>query len=233
MIKKTGLLFLMCALAKVAVSQDNLPAYDRQPIRFGFSIGYNSSDLRVFKKPDFVAPDSVLEINPMSGPGFNIGVVANILLFKYVDLRITPNLAFVDRTLNYTFANPKNNTIRSVESTYVEFPLSLKIRSARHRNVGFFVIGGMKYSYDVISPKKVSKGEDPFDPFSRKVKLKNSDLLYEWGFGWDFYYQYFKFSPEIKFAYGTRNLMKAEDHQFSRPIDQLFSRVLNLTFYFE
>ncbi len=233
MMRKTGIICLLILVTTVGYAQDNLPSYDRQKLRFGFSIGFNSSNLRMVNNPGYYIPDSVLTITPNAGPGFNVGVVSNVLLFRYVDLRFTPNLAFTDRSLSYTFTNSANNTVRQVESTYVEFPLSIKVRSIRHRNVGFFVIGGLKYSYDMISQKKVTKGEDPFDTATRKVKLQNSDLSYEWGFGWDLYYQYFKFTPEIKFAYGMNNMIKKEDHPYSKPIDQLFSRVLNVTFYFE
>jgi hypothetical protein len=231
--KRIIITLLVLASGLSLKAQDNLPSYDRQKLRFGFSIGYNSSSLRVVKQPYFSQNDTVLEINPRSGPGFNIGIVSNVLLFKYVDLRFTPQLSFTDRGLNYIFKDAADNTDRPIESTYIDFPLSIKVRSIRHRNVGFYVIGGVKYSYDVISQKKVTKGEDPFDVTTRKVKLNNTDLSYEWGFGWDLYYQYFKFSPEIKFSYGMNNLLKKEDHRYSRPLDQLFSRVLVLNFYFE
>ncbi len=231
--KRIIITLLVLASGLSLKAQDNLPSYDRQKLRFGFSIGYNSSALRVVKQPYFSQNDTVLEINPRSGPGFNIGIVSNVLLFKYVDLRFTPQLSFTDRGLNYIFKDAADNTDRPIESTYLDFPLSIKVRSIRHRNVGFYVIGGVKYSYDVISQKKVTKGEDPFDVTTRKVKLNNTDFSYEWGFGWDLYYQYFKFSPEIKFSYGMNNLLKKEDHRYSRPLDQLFSRVLVLNFYFE
>lgn len=231
--KRIIITLLVLASGLSLKAQDNLPSYDRQKLRFGFSIGYNSSTLRVVKQPYFSQNDTVLEINPRSGPGFNIGIVSNVLLFKYVDLRFTPQLSFTDRGLNYIFKDAADNTDRPIESTYIDFPLSIKVRSIRHRNVGFYVIGGVKYSYDVISQKKVTKGEDPFDVTTRKVKLHDNDFSYEWGFGWDLYYQYFKFSPEIKFSYGMNNLLKKEDHRYSRPLDQLFSRVLVLNFYFE
>ncbi len=214
-------------------AQENLPSYDRQPLRFGFAIGYNYHNLKVYTKPEYNLTDTLYEIRPVGGPGFNIGIVSNVLLFRYLDLRFTPHLSFVDRQLKYTFADPKKNTVRNIESTYVDLPLTLKLRAIRHRNVGFFVVAGARYSFDVISQKKVEKGEDPFDEATRKVKLTNQDIALEWGFGWDLYYQYFKFSPEIKFSYGTRDLFKKESHIYSRPIDQLFSRVVNFTLYFE
>lgn len=232
--KKLIFLFILLFVIYTDVNaQINLPSYDRQKLRFGFLIGFNNSNLKVFEKPQFYLTDSLLSASPVGGPGFNIGIVTNVLLWRYVDLRFTPNLSFIDRQIQYTFADATKNTTRSIESTNVEFPFGLKVRSVRHRNVGFYVLGGMKFSYDVISQKKVEKGEDPFDESTRKVKLQNYDIAYEWGFGWDLYYQYFKFTPEFKFSYGTRDILKKEGHLYSRPLDQLFSRVVCLTLYFE
>lgn len=214
-------------------AQINLPSYDRQKLRFGFLVGFNNSNLKVFPKQQFHTTDTLYQALPVGGPGFNIGIVSNVLLWRYVDLRFTPNLGFVDRQIEYKFADARKNTFRSIESTYIELPLDFKLRSIRHRNVGFYVIGGMRSSFDIISQKKIEKGEDLFDESTRKVKLQNFDLSYEWGFGWDLYYQYFKFSPEIKFSYGTKNILKKEGHLYSRPLDQLFSRVICMTFYFE
>ena len=231
--KKLLLISLLLQFCLRLHAQDNTPGYDRQKYHFGFSMGYNASSLVILKNQNFYQPDSLLAISPIAGPGFNLGLVADVLLYKHVNLRFTPNLSFVDRSLQYTFQDERKNTIRSIESTYVEFPLDIKIKANRRRNMGFYVIGGLKYSYDVISNKKVTKGEDPFDEATRKVKLQSSGLSYEWGFGWDLYYQYFRFSPEIKFQHGISDLLKKEDHIYSRPLDKLFSRVICITLYFE
>ncbi len=107
------------------LAQDNTPGYDRQKYHFGFSMGYNASSLAIVKNQNFYQPDSLLAISPISGPGFNLGLVADVLLYKHVNLRFTPNLSFVDRSLQYTFQDERKNTIRSIASTYVEFPLDI------------------------------------------------------------------------------------------------------------
>ena len=227
------ILFILLLSFTRLQAQINLPSYDRQKLRFGFLVGFNNSNLKVFPKQEFYKTDTLFQATPLSGPGFNIGIVTNVLLWRYVDLRFTPNLGFVDRQIEYKFADVTKNTIKGIESTYIELPLDFKLRSIRHRNVGFYVIGGVRASYDIISQKKIEKGEDIFDETTRKVKLQNFDLSYEWGFGWDLYYQYFKFSPEFKFSYGTKDILKKEGHLYTRPLDQLFSRVICMTFYFE
>ena len=231
--KITYIVFVLMLIQISVKAQINLPSYDRQKLRFGFLVGFNNSNLKVFPKSEYYTTDTLFQATPVGGPGFNIGIVSNVLLWRNLDLRFTPNLGFVDRQIEYKFADITKNATRSIESTYIELPLDIKLRSIRHRNVGFYVIGGMRASFDIISQKKIEKGEDIFDESTRKVKLQNFDLSYEWGFGWDLYYPYFKFSPEIKFSYGTKNILKKEGHLYSRPLDQLFSRVICMTFYFE
>ena len=231
--KITYIVLVLVLIQLTAQAQINLPSYDRQKLRFGFLVGFNNSNLKVFPKTEYYLTDTLFQATPVGGPGFNIGIVTNVLLWRNLDLRFTPNLGFVDRQIEYKFADFTKNTTRSIESTYIELPLDFKLRSIRHRNVGFYVLGGVRSSFDIISQKKIEKGEDIFDESTRKVKLQNFDLSYEWGFGWDLYYPYFKFSPEIKFSYGTKNILKKEGHLYSRPLDQLFSRVICLTFYFE
>ena len=231
--KITYIVLVLVLIQLSAKAQINLPSYDRQKLRFGFLVGFNNSNLKVFPKTEYYLTDTLFQATPVGGPGFNIGIVTNVLLWRNLDLRFTPNLGFVDRQIEYKFADFTKNTTRSIESTYIELPLDFKLRSIRHRNVGFYVLGGVRSSFDIISQKKIEKGEDIFDESTRKVKLQNFDLSYEWGFGWDLYYPYFKFSPEIKFSYGTKNILKKEGHLYSRPLDQLFSRVICLTFYFE
>jgi hypothetical protein len=137
-------------------AQINLPSYDRQKLRFGFLVGFNNSNLKVFPKQEFYKTDTLFQATPLAGPGFNIGIVTNVLLWRYVDLRFTPNLGFVDRQIEYKFADATKNTIKGIESTYIELPLDFKLRSIRHRNVGFYVIGGVRASYDIISQKMVN-----------------------------------------------------------------------------
>ena len=77
MMRKTGIICLLIFVTTAVYAQDNLPSYDRQKLRFGFSIGFNSSNLRMVNRPGYSIPDSVLTITPNAGPGFNIGVVSN------------------------------------------------------------------------------------------------------------------------------------------------------------
>ena len=62
------------------------------------------------------------------------------------------------------------------------------------------------------------------------------------GFGCDFYMQYFKFCPEVKFCFGLSNILKRnrpdlEDvpamQVFSHSLDKVQNNMMIITFYFE
>ena len=66
-----------------------------------------------------------------------------------------------------------------------------------------------------------------------KIRLKNFDLAWEVGFGIDFYLPYFKFSPEIKFSSGLRDMVVRDNTQFTSSIKKMNSNIWMLSFHFE
>lgn len=175
--------------------------------------------------------DTVMTIIPEGGTGFCLGIVSNLHLGENFDLRFLPTLSFGERRLIYSINNKKENEIveshKRVESTFLEFPLLLKFKSDRVGNTRAYIIGGAKPVVDLASQDKVDdKGE-------RILKLKRNDINYELGFGFDFYTQYFKFTPEIKYAFGLNNLMVNENNVYTNSVDWLRSRAFYITFQFE
>ncbi len=225
------LLILVFSVQQVAAQQNSASNIDGSKYNFGFIIGYNSNSLRIEKKSTFRNPDSLQTVIPNNASGFNLGLLANLKLAKSLDLRFTPTLSFVDRDIQYTYIDSELDQLKRIESTYVDFPLSLKLKSIRLRNVRFFIIGGIKTSLDVISQKKFDDRD--LDEEDKKVKLKRLSNAWEVGFGFDLYYPYFKVSPEIKIARGISNLLVKENNRFSRPLDGLFAEAFQLNFYFE
>lgn len=227
------LLIAMIISSHVNAQRDgakNLPKYDYQQIHFGFLLGLNFSDLKVNLIQDFKTIDSiyVLESEPVTG--LNLGIIANLRLGNYFDLRFTPSLSFAQRNLIYDISY--RDTLRGVitkniESNYLEFPVNLKFKSARIRNYRVYVLAGFKYSVDMISQASVEAKDKEI------IKLKKNDYGYEIGLGFDFYMPYFKFSPEIKMYHGLNNLLVQDGKTFSKPMDKLFAEVFTLSFTFE
>lgn len=229
----------------------NLPAYDHAKYHFGFILAGNQMLFTIKNKPGFNnirylnedAPglnyDSlyILSINTGPTPGFTIGIVSNLRLGKYFDLRFVPSLAFGERKINYSFWAYRDSVpaivdiTKPVTSTYVELPLTLKYKSKRMNNVRGYLLGGIKYNIDLASNKK-NKEEDALGK-PTYVKLNSHDLLVEIGVGFDFYTTYFKFGTEIKMGYGINDLLVRDNNIFTSGIERLNSKIFILSFTFE
>ena len=214
----------------------NLQNYDLQIIHFGFLLGVNSFNFVATPIKDLRDVDSVMSISPEAGMGFSLGIISNLHLGDNFDLRFTPTLSFGERKLIYqlrvtpTIINDSATTdtkFKSVESTFLEFPILLKFKSARLNNGRAYVIGGVKPVIDLASQDKVDdKGE-------KILKLKKNDLNCEIGFGIDFYTQYFKFTPEFKMSYGLNNLIVQDNNLYTNSLQSIRSKAFYISFTFE
>ncbi len=208
----------------------NLPKYDQQVIHFGFALGINSSRFVIDRVGDFKIRDTIYSVESDPVSGFNLGILSNLRIGNYFDLRFIPTLSFCQRNLNYNFIY--NDTTKafvpiSVESTYLEFPINLKFKSKRIDNYRIYVLAGWKYQFDMVSQAKVKKSDKDI------IKLNKNDYGYEIGLGFDFYLTYFKFSPEIKMYTGLSNLLVKENTPISSPIDALNAKTFVVSLFFE
>ncbi|MBL0258369.1 MAG: PorT family protein [Bacteroidetes bacterium] len=213
--------------AQLNNSPINLPKYDNQKIHFGFTLGLNSTNCKVTLVPDFKTMDSIYVVESEPVSGLNLGIISNLRLGEYWDLRFIPALSFAQRNLIYQFKYPDSTsagTTKSVESTYLEFPLDLKFKSKRVTNYRMYVLAGARYSIDMVSQAKVRDKDRDI------VKLKRYDFGYEIGLGFDFYLTYFKFSPEIKMFNGLNNLLVKDNSRYASPLDKLNSKIFLVSF---
>ena len=216
------------SLAQRNKKSQNLSRYDFQKIHFGFTLGINELNFNVKKNSNTITNDSLKTLYSKSQKGFNLGIVSNLRIGKYTDLRFVPALIFGERQLEYSFSDSLNtNDVKKIESTLIDFPIYIKYKSERYNNFRAFVIGGLKYSLDIASQSDID------DEGQKLVKLKKNDLMGEVGFGLDFYLEYFKFSPQIKLSYGLINLLKSEDSVYSNSIKRLSTNGWMLSFTFE
>ena len=210
----------------------NLLKYDKQLLHFGFLIGYNQFDFRISPKSDLSEYDSLMVINTASLSGFNLGIVTNLRMGKYFDLRFIPGLSFGDRIVNYTILYSNNSrlvTRKNIESVYLDLPLLVKFKSSRMHNVRAYVVGGVQYSLDLISAAKKKNTTNN----EIVLKLYPSDFQAQVGIGADFYCTYFKFSTELKMSFGLNNLLVKEDNIYSQSVQSLKSKLLQISFMFE
>jgi hypothetical protein len=142
-----------------------------------------------------------------------------------------PTLSFSARTLQYVIL--ENNVIvprdKQVESVFLDFPLLFKYKSERSGNFRAYLIGGAKYSLDMASQKDLNSKlvKDIL------IKIDDTDFLAVFGIGFDLYLNYFKFSPEITYAFGLKNLLVQDNNILTKPIDRLTSKIIQISFNFE
>jgi len=233
-LSKIILIFFFVSVAFSSYSQrhkkpQNLPRYDFKKIHFGFTLGINSLNFHINKNNDFLINDTLLTMLAEDQKGFNLGIVSNLRLGRYTDLRFIPTLVFGERILNYKFNDQGNLLLQDkrIESTLIDFPISLKYKSARYNNFRTYVICGIKYSLDIASQSEID------DEGQEIVKLNNHDLMIEGGFGIDFYLQYFKFSPQIKLSHGIINVLSKDNTLYTETINNLKTTSWMLSFTFE
>lgn len=231
----------------------HLPKFDLDPYHFGFILAGNQmmltwkpvdnyQDLIWTKSEapdiDYSAPLFKVD-NIISGPvpGFAVGIVGNLRLGNYFDLRFIPTLAFGDRYIDYTIQGLDNDEMpignsfvlrKSLPSTMVDFPLHVKYRSKRLNNFAAYVIAGGKYSIEMASTKKIMSVTGNYP-----VKIDRNDFSGELGAGFDFYTPYFKFGTELKMSYGIKNSLIKDEFMYSKILNSLHNKVFQLSFTFE
>lgn len=205
----------------------NLPNYDNKPIHFGFLIGLNTLDFKL--TPVSNVEDELFVIQSQNQKGFNLGVVSNMRLGNNLDFRFIPTLSLAERRIFYTLIDNTvlTNENKKIESTFIEFPISIKYKSSRYNNGRAYIMTGMKYSLDLASQRNID------DEGLEIVKIKKDDFLYEIGLGLDFYLPYFKFSPELKANFGLTNLVVNDGSIYSRSIKGMKTRGFSISFTFE
>ena len=208
----------------------NLARYDFKKLHFGFTLGLNDLNFNINKNSSTLNNDTLLTLLSNSQKGFNLGIVSNLRIGKYTDLRFIPTLVFGERHLNFGFIDSNgvsDEQIKKIESTLIDFPVYIKYKSERYNNFRTYVLGGIKYSLDIASQDRID------DEGKEIVKLKKNDLMGEIGFGIDFYLEYFKFSPQIKLSYGILNVLSKDETIYTKSINRLSTNGWMISFTFE
>lgn len=236
--KKTVILLLLVLttkgysqFAKNMFSKDpiiNLENWQKQRLYFGYYLGFNSFDFK-FDCENVVEQD----IQVKKTTGFNVGVVADLRLQEYINLRFEPGLYYTKRDLYFPGVGElEKDYLREVNSTYIHFPLLLKFSSLRTGNIRPYLVGGMSTTLNLSSN---SKSKD--DNFQQKFRVKQWTTAYELGFGIDFFTEYFIFSPSVRGMFGIGDeLIRDNPANGASPwtdnIDSMKSRAILINFTF-
>ena len=203
----------------------NLENEDKIFLNWGYFLGFNQYDFKFEYKNN---RDDILVDKSL---GFNVGLIGEMRLNEFLDLRFEPGLFYSQRTLGFPGFSTENDAIRVLKSTYINFPLLLKVSTRRLGNWKPFIIGGPYASINLGSNEKSLD-----DNSSGTFRMKQKVYGYEMGFGIEFYTQYFKFSPSIRGVFALSDEL-VPDNSANSPwtgnIESLKTRGIFVNFTFE
>lgn len=210
----------------------NNPNYDlRRKFTYGFHLGLHSSTYQVKYSDEFTTPafDTVFSVEPEWRQGFLLGFIVNYRVSEFLDIRLTPQVAFYEHSLSYIYVRTPNSLptdVQTIESTMVEFPLLAKYKSVRRGNLRMYMIGGVKPGFE-------ASGRKELETITEKLAVSDFNLGLEAGLGLDFYYPLFKFSPEIRFSKGLTNLLQDSNNPYGQPLRRINTNTITLYLLFQ
>ncbi|PIB32841.1 PorT protein [Gaetbulibacter sp. 5U11] len=230
---------LLLALFLTTVSQaqlftkekvKNLETVDKATLSWGYYLGFNNLDFKL----DY--NNNLGDIQTERTIGFNVGLLGNVRINDYFDVRFEPGLVISQRNLMYpenyfdTFDEEitDSDLLREVKSTYVYFPLLLKISTKRVNNFKPFVLAGVSTAINLSSNEK-----NPDDNSAGEFRMVKNMQFFELGFGIDFYLDRFKFTPSIRGVFAMQDeLIRDKDinSPWTSNISQMQTRGIFINF---
>ncbi len=197
---------------------------DDKLVSYGFFLAAHTNTLRLkysdaFFDPTNTTTSNVASIYTQFTPGFSLGFVGMLRLHDQVHLLFTPKVGFYEYKTEVNFygevstnvpgsGNINNELIVNApkvitsEATMVELPILFKYRSQRFNNTRMYFIGGGSYQFRTKSQEEADLDE---------LVTTGRDFTLEMGMGFEIYFKYFKFAPEIRFSHVLNNLYQAEN----------------------
>jgi len=198
---------------------------DKKLLNWGYFLGLNQYDFKIEYK------ENAQDILVSKSFGFNVGLIGEVRLNEFLDVRFEPGLHYGSRLMGFPGFEDERDAIREVKSTYINFPLLLKASTRRYGNFKPFLLGGVSTGLNLGSNE-----ESLDDNSSGTFRMKKWVYNYELGFGIDFYLEYFKFTPSIRGVFAiTDELVPDNDPNspWTGNIESLKTRGIFINFTFE
>lgn len=222
--------FSLALLAQQQPGRGNYNFMNKQgkPYYFGLTLAFHSSDYNVFRSKNFHQQEQILSVESVTGPGYNVNVVSNLKIGRYFDFRLLPGFSFTTRNLRYRdLSVPSEVSAITIESVFTEVPFHVRFKSEPYNDMRLYVVGGIKYSFDIASKARRSQDD-------RILRISPTDFSLEAGFGMQFFFPYFILSPELKFTQGINNILIFNERIIqSNVLENVLSRTITLSFHFE
>jgi len=232
--KKLSIIFCLLLSSLVASAQMNNPYVDDKLLHFGFSLGVNFMGYSVTDSNVPIQGETYHARTNSMLPGFTVGFVSDLRLSRHLNLRFLPNLSFGQKTIEYS--NESHHPILGRDSSNttilnlpLALPLVLKWSAEREKNYRPYLVAGGGVAFDFARDTE------------RMIYQQLIDYFVTFGFGCDFYMQWFKFCPEIRYQVGFKNALTPvegrqlppADHFYTNAISRLRNQQITLIFNFE
>ncbi|MES2794789.1 MAG: porin family protein [Bacteroidota bacterium] len=231
--RKIGFLLLILALQYPVFSQTKvynrrfLENYDDKDIHFGFYFGTGFSRLDPKHSDYFLnqTDETVLVSSPPKF-AFKVGMVVNKYLNNRWDIRTTPGINISSKQVDYEiFGKPTISDSRDLD--YFELPVLFKYKSERRKNSRMYMVAGGNFLVET----NIRKGQSSL---ISKLPTKTADFCIEYGFGYEQFLEFGKFTGEVRFSHGIKNLYVADvTKPYSKGIEALKSHTVTVYLYFE
>jgi len=233
-VRKAILFIIIISLAITGVQAQvervrNQPYADMKLYHLGFHVGIHTQD--VILTHSGVSTDGQIwyaEV-PSFSPGFSVGVIGDMYLNPYLNLRVIPTIHFGDRTFEFREKNTGEEFKTNIRSNYVTLPINIKYSALRLNNYRPYLIAGVYGAIDIGRKK------------GNPLLMKGVDYGVEFGFGCDIYLPFFKLCPELKFCFGLSDILEKDRSdlidkelmKYTNAFSKATSRLIVLTFNFE
>ncbi|MBC6367204.1 outer membrane beta-barrel protein [Algoriphagus sp. AK58] len=230
---------------------------DDKLLSYGFFLAPHTATYQIKYSDQYFNPasnpnDQIYSIYPKYSPGFSLGFTGILRIHDQVNLMFTPGISFYEYRVDINYINTPSNTVPLPgsgnttgntntdpannlgyrteelvnESTIVALPLLFKYRSQRFNNTRMYFIGGGSYQF-----RTKTQDEANLDP----LVTSGQDFTVEAGIGFEVYFKYFKFAPEIRFSHGLNNLYLPEknDAQFKDALSSVKRKGITLYLNFQ
>jgi hypothetical protein len=228
----TKILFLVALLTTcktIRAQTMNFASYDSTKFHFGFLFAINVTNFTLQPTPNLASyfNDTLKGIYSHPKTGFNIGIVTEYKIGKHFKLHFAPDLSFAERDIAYSFIGKVDTftVTKRIESTFLDFPLDIKVISKRFGNFQFFALAGLKYTYDFAS-----QGNQQVTGIDGTLRLMKNDMAYEGGGGLKIFMKHFKLGIELKYSQGIDNLLINDNSIYTQSIKSLKSNVFLVSF---
>ncbi|MDD4778437.1 MAG: porin family protein [Fermentimonas sp.] len=208
----------------------NLPYADRRNFHLGFTIGLHTQDL-ILSHSGYMNENGEVWFSeiPKYSPGFAVGLIGDLYINNYINLRLVPTLYLGDKLFIFKEQTSGEEFSSRIRNNYISIPLYLKLSARRTDNYRPYLLIGGYNNLELARNNNLA------------VLLKQNDFGIEFGIGCDFYLPIFKLAPELKFSFGLIEILEKDrldlkDEEllkYSNSLSKATNRMITLSLNFE